>query len=76
MNRKYLIGIIICKLSPGAHGATALKYHDIGNNEIKLTAFLRFAATKPGAQYVNFYYKPENKSEKGRNFAFRRYISE
>ena len=72
MNRGYMIAIIICKNDSTADG---LKYHDIANTETKIVQFLKFAATKPGARYVNFYYKTTHKSEKGRNFAFRRYIN-
>jgi hypothetical protein len=77
MNKDYLIALIICKekfktSNPHVQG---LKYHDIKNSEPKIVAFLRFAATKKNAQYVNFYYKTTSRSEKGRNFAFRRYIN-
>jgi hypothetical protein len=70
-----MIAVIIRKSDNNLAGAA--KYHDIMNVESKIIAFLRFARDKfDDAQYINFYFKPTNKSEKGRNFAFRRYISE
>jgi hypothetical protein len=75
MNRSYMIGIIIRKSDADVTGAA--KYHDIMNVESKIITFLRFAHQAfPDAEYVNFYFKATNKAEKGRNFAFRRYISE
>lgn len=77
MNRAYLLAIIICKETKYARAVTnALKYHDIQNSAIKIETFLKFAGTKPGALYVNFYFKTTSNSEKGQNFAFRRYIIE
>lgn len=73
MNKNYLTAIIICKVGEDTR---ALKYHDIPNKPVKLRAFLSFAAAKPGAKYVNFYFKVTNKHEKGRNYAFRTYINE
>jgi hypothetical protein len=77
MNRDYLTALIICKekFETSKQHITGLKYHDIKNSELKIVAFLKFAATKKNAQYVNFYFKTTSKSEKGRNFAFRRYIN-
>lgn len=70
MNRRYLIAIIICGDDNGAR-----KYHDIMNTEQKISAFMRFCSNVPGARYVNFYFKTDTRAEKGRNFAFRRYIN-
>jgi hypothetical protein len=79
MNKEYLTAIIICRAEqprgPGAD-ATGLKYHDIRNTAVKIQTFLKFAATKKGAVYVNFYFKTTHKSEKGRNFYYRAYINQ
>ncbi len=53
-----------------------VKYHDIMNLESKIRAFMQFLESSHGIQYANFYYKAENHGEKGRNFAFRRYVTE
>ena len=75
MNRRYMNCIVICK--EGDQLTKAAKYHDIMNVESRILAFIRFVKGNPdlpGAEYINFYYKPENEHEKGRNYAFRRYI--
>ena len=54
---------------------TVVKYHDIMNIPSKIEAFMKFLEGSHAIQYANFYYKAENKSEKGRNFAFRRYVN-
>jgi hypothetical protein len=71
MNRTYLTAIIICKVAGAEKG---WKYHNVQNTQQKLTTFMKFAAMKPGARYVNFYYKTTHRTEKGRNYAFRLYI--
>jgi hypothetical protein len=77
MNRNYLIAVILCKeqLTPSRYTMMGLKYHDVANKEGKIQQFMKFAATKKGAQYVNFYFKTTSRAEKGHNFAFRRYIN-
>jgi hypothetical protein len=82
MNKAYMIAVVICAERENVPRGTlqnvvGKKYHDIMNVESRILKFLRFAkSTFPDAQYVNFYYKCTNKSEKGRNYAFRRYVSE
>jgi hypothetical protein len=74
MQKDYLVGIIFCfPDGKDKEHIQVYKYHDIRNTPTKIDAFLRFAEGKPGAEYVNFYYKTDSKSEKGRNFAFRLY---
>lgn len=71
MNKKYLNAIIICKQGLQIDG---FKYHNISNTKEKLASFMKFAKRKPGAVYVNFYYKTDSPAEKGKNYAFREYI--
>jgi hypothetical protein len=74
MNRRYLNAVIICQADDQAM-PEGKKFHDIMNVESRIIQFCRLARRWfPDAKYVNFYYKPENDQEKGRNFAFRRYI--
>jgi hypothetical protein len=79
MNKEYLTAVIICKMDepiwPGTD-TIGFKYHDIRNTAVKIQTFLKFAATKKGAVYVNFYFKTTHKSEKGRNFYYRAYVNQ
>ena len=74
MNRRYLNAVIICKETDPQAPVSGKKYHDIMNVESKIKSFMTFASQIDGARYVNFYFKSEFPSEKGHNFAFRRYV--
>jgi hypothetical protein len=73
LNDNYLNAIIVCGKREKRVGGLVinpqfLKYHNIRNSPGLITAFMKFAATKKDAQYVNFYYKQSEM------YAFRRYF--